>query len=509
MQESERVAATDQAPRGEAAWSVGRLTGRSGRVLGLLATLAPPTVLYLLTLYPGVGGRVNPGDSIKFQFIGQILGVPHEPGYPQYVLLNFLWTSLPWPFDLALQVNLLSAICTLVAGGFLWRALARLTGRPVVAALGTWTLLLSHTVWVFSTEAEVHGLQLAWASGVFWLAVRWMESRSRRWLVVLLAAVAFSFGNHPLAITLLVGAAVLVLTGEPSAARSPRILGAGLLVALLGVSQYGFLLLRARSDALYVEAVPRQAGLAELWRGMTGHRFLVGHWMTNASEGMRGAWSDLLAAAVGQLSVLVLILAAIGMVVAVRRCLPLAGFLLAMLATSLAFYLAYHIPDPQPYQAHIWLPLAALATLGVAVLPRYGRFAACLLWVGFLLSHAVRDFRDVRVPASPFDRATLVAQAPPDSTVLLGQVGHNPYHTIMLAAYYSHAFADKAPGVTVRPAERALAAREYLEGRPLVFVTGTLRKRLQRHHVASRPLGRRDGQGRPIFITDVERVHRP
>ena len=56
-----------------------------------------PLLAYLLTVYPGVGDRQGTGDAIEYQLVGRILSIPHEPGYPQYVLLSHLWSYLPLP----------------------------------------------------------------------------------------------------------------------------------------------------------------------------------------------------------------------------------------------------------------------------------------------------------------------------------------------------------------------------------------------------------------------------
>lgn len=481
-----------------------RLTARVRWLLGLLLTLILPAIVYLVTLYPGVGGRVNPGDSMKFQYIGLVLGVPHEPGYPQYVLLNYLWTSLPWPFEAALQVNLLSAVCSLLAGAFFWSALTRLTGRPLLAVLGTWTLLVSRSVWTFSTEAEVHGLQLLWACAAFWIAVRWTENRDRRWLLALLAVVALSFGNHPLAVMLLLGTAALVLVGEPRAVLSPQVLVAGLVFAGIGLAQYGFLMVRARAEAPYVEAIPAgEPGFADLWRGMTGKRFIDWHWM-NDTNGVESGWLELLQEALLQLSLPVLLLALFGAVVGLRRAPPIAGFLLAVLAGSLAFYLAYHVPDPQPYQAHVWLPIAALATLGAAALPRDWWLVAAVVWGGFLVIHVGRDTPDLRVEETKWNRSTLMAGAPANSTVLLEQGSEYDYPMQQLANYYTYAFPDKRAGVEARPAVDVFASWEYLTRHPLVFSGDEVAEALRQRGVAFRPLGRWDGKGRPMFVTRVE-----
>jgi len=47
---------------------------------------------YVATLQPDFGG---PEDAPKFRFIGYVLGTPHPPGYPLYVLLSHAFVSLP------------------------------------------------------------------------------------------------------------------------------------------------------------------------------------------------------------------------------------------------------------------------------------------------------------------------------------------------------------------------------------------------------------------------------
>jgi hypothetical protein len=62
--------------------------------------------LYVRTLTPGV----LDGDSGEWQYMANILGVPHSTGYPTYILLAKLVTLVPIG-NPAWRVNLFSAIC--------------------------------------------------------------------------------------------------------------------------------------------------------------------------------------------------------------------------------------------------------------------------------------------------------------------------------------------------------------------------------------------------------------
>ena len=81
------------------------LTKHAESVAVGLATFA----LYVATRYPGLGGRVNYGDSAKFAFLGAIGGIGHPPGNPLYTLLTVLAVRVPGLAP-ATAVTLLSAL---------------------------------------------------------------------------------------------------------------------------------------------------------------------------------------------------------------------------------------------------------------------------------------------------------------------------------------------------------------------------------------------------------------
>ena len=126
-------------------------------------------------------------DCGEFIACSYILGVPHPPGSPLFVLLGRLFTLLPVASEIAWRVNFMSAIASAFAVMFtylvtvrfllLWRrtsdtAVERmdtLAGRislrervaiyvgSVVAAL---SLAFSDTFWFNAVEAEVYGFTM-------------------------------------------------------------------------------------------------------------------------------------------------------------------------------------------------------------------------------------------------------------------------------------------------------------------------------------------------------------
>ena len=130
--------------------------------------------MYYMTLTPGLGGLV---DAPKFQFIGAILGVPHPPGYPLYVLLSYGFSHLPFG-SLAYRVNFMSAVWGAVTVGLLFLC-ARRAGcnrfTSAVAALG-----LGHgvTFWSVAVVAEVYTLTTVLLAATLLALLRWGQSRS-------------------------------------------------------------------------------------------------------------------------------------------------------------------------------------------------------------------------------------------------------------------------------------------------------------------------------------------
>ena len=246
--------------------------------------LGVPAALYSATVFPGLGGRFGIGDALQFQYLGTVLGVAHEPGYPQYVLLSFVWSHLPLPISLAAKINLLSAVCALVAGA-LFFYVARLVSRSSVAAvLALWAVLLGFDIWSASTQAEVYALNLTWVAAVICTAFLWTTTLNRKWLVALLFAYALSFGNHLTMITLLPAMVFLVLTRDPRVLLDLRMVLAGALAVVLGLAQYGLMLWRSfNPHPTLPRRFPRDATLGDLANYISGSYFFDTHFLRDTA----------------------------------------------------------------------------------------------------------------------------------------------------------------------------------------------------------------------------------
>ena len=230
-------------------------------ILGVLVL-----AVYLVTLFPGLGGG---GDSIKFQFAGSVLGTPHPPGYPLYILISFLFSKIPAGTP-AWRINFMSAFFATAAVMLAFVAMRRLGCRRWVAASAALALAFDRYMWSKAVHAEVYTLAGALVAATVVCAIRWRDSGRRRDLYLLVGMFALSLGNHLTVTTLVPGLLVFILLTDWRAV-TPRTIAVSAFILAAGVAQYGLIWLRTVQGAPYLEA--RATSLRELFQVMRASRF--------------------------------------------------------------------------------------------------------------------------------------------------------------------------------------------------------------------------------------------
>src|ERR1700730_1055572 len=92
-------------------------------VAAIAATLV--FVLYLLTLAPSV----EMWDTGEYMAAVKVLGLPHPPGNPFFMLLAHAFALLPIPVSYAARINILAALASACAAGFWFLATERVAAR--------------------------------------------------------------------------------------------------------------------------------------------------------------------------------------------------------------------------------------------------------------------------------------------------------------------------------------------------------------------------------------------
>ncbi len=147
----------------------------------LLVSLA----VYLMTM----AVTVSFWDSGEFVATSYILGIPHSPGTPLYVLVGRVFCLLPLAMSAAQKVNLLSTVSAALGVLMAYLAMAMVVrfmfGKPKTAAekfahyagplAGSFFLMFSDTYWTNASEAEVYALSTFVMGFCTVLALRWLE----------------------------------------------------------------------------------------------------------------------------------------------------------------------------------------------------------------------------------------------------------------------------------------------------------------------------------------------
>lgn len=171
-------------------------------------------ISYVVTLAP----TLTFWDAGEFVATSYILGVPHPPGTPLFVLIGHVFGLLPLGLGFAVKLNLMSALASSVGGFFYFLVLASILGRidrrmewglpaPVVHAGAAASVLLSAwglTVWSNSTETEVYTIALMTIALVTFLVFYWAdhlpEGKDWNLLLLIVFLMGLSVGNHLMAL---------------------------------------------------------------------------------------------------------------------------------------------------------------------------------------------------------------------------------------------------------------------------------------------------------------------
>ncbi|MFN8572381.1 MAG: DUF2723 domain-containing protein [Gemmatimonadaceae bacterium] len=200
-------------------------------------------VLYMLTIGPSTAMW----DTSEYITAAYIMGLPHPPGNPFFVVLGRVFSILPIAPSIAMRVNILAALCSAVTAGMwflitervLVSWLAERWQRIVGGSLATLIGATAFTVWSQSVVNEkVYTVALVGVAIIAWLTVRWCDDpdgpKADRLLVLIAYLLGLGYANHMAGFipAPAVGLAVLI--------RRPRTLVRWkLIVACLGGSCWG------------------------------------------------------------------------------------------------------------------------------------------------------------------------------------------------------------------------------------------------------------------------------
>ncbi|HVF40121.1 MAG TPA: DUF2723 domain-containing protein [Gemmatimonadaceae bacterium] len=207
------------------------------------ATIAPSTWMW---------------DTGEYMAATKVLGLPHPPGNPFFMLIGNVFGQLPLPGSYAQHINTMAALASALSAGFwfliterilsgwLARSWQRLTGAALATLIGA----TAFTVWNQSVVNEkVYTISLFFFTAVSWLMISWTDDpdspKADRKLILVAYLLGLGYANHPAGFLAMPAVGVAILARRWQTLLNWRLLVKGLLVLLLGLTPFIYEPIRA------------------------------------------------------------------------------------------------------------------------------------------------------------------------------------------------------------------------------------------------------------------------
>ena len=227
------------------------------------ATLAPTTAMW---------------DTSEYIAAVKVLGLPHPPGNPLFVLVGHVFGLLPIPVSYAARINLFVALLMAIAAG-LWflvterilsRWLAQRWQRIAGGAVAAITGATAFTVWNQSVVAEkVYAVNVVGVALVSWIMLRWIEApdtpRASRLLVLVGFITGLGYANHPAGFLVIPAVGAAILAHRPRTLLRWRLLLACFGALLLGLTPFAVEPVRAAHFPALNEGEPTACATQIEW----------------------------------------------------------------------------------------------------------------------------------------------------------------------------------------------------------------------------------------------------
>ncbi|HET8706449.1 MAG TPA: DUF2723 domain-containing protein, partial [Pseudomonadales bacterium] len=398
-----------------------------------VSCLAVLGALYINTLFPGPGGRINFGDSTKWQLLWWVDGTPHPTGYPLFLGLTHLFGSQLNFLPATTRITLISTSCALLALAALFALLYKLCGRIGWALFGTLVFGTARSFWSQATEPEVYTLNAFWVAIVALFAVDFAQTRRPRSLFICILLFGLSLSHHVTMVWLAPAIFYLIIKIDPTQFKQPKLYLISVLALLAGVLPYYYIYYLSHHAGVlesynfadtqknewlaqggHLEFIGKDVSWERFFAYVSGGNFKGATFSQWPDEGIANLLQNLVANDVGP----VFFLAA--MLIAGRQLLYPAKkdttqiFLICILLIQALFAVTYRIDDILPYYIPITL---CFIVLGIYLFSQRAqpRLLTALL-VLFLLTNGIKNYRWLKEEVNLKDLETRETLAPLNET---------------------------------------------------------------------------------------------
>jgi len=205
-------------------------------------------IVYLITLYTTISG----GDSGEFVKVAYTLDVGHQPGYPLYILIGKLFTTII-PFgNIAWRINVMSAIFSALAVLTLYQLFFSIGKKRTFAVLAAFSFAFTNVVWSQAIIAEVYALNTLIFSLIIFVLYKWQETSNDKFLYLSFFLIGLGISNHHLTGLIIPAVVIFFIVKKWRLLLRPLFYVKGILIGLLGLSVYLYLPIRTILGGEYI-----------------------------------------------------------------------------------------------------------------------------------------------------------------------------------------------------------------------------------------------------------------
>ena len=188
------------------------INSRNNRLNRIIAGII--FLVSFLVYYDTMAPTVSFWDCGEFIATSYILGVPHPPGSPLFLIIGRVFSMIPFSPDIAFRVNLISVFVSALAVMLLyliivkviahWRGGIKENSDVIIAfggaLVGALTFAFTDSHWFNAVEAEVYSMSTFFTAIVVWLILHWSERAeepgNERYILIIAYMMGLAIGIH-------------------------------------------------------------------------------------------------------------------------------------------------------------------------------------------------------------------------------------------------------------------------------------------------------------------------
>ena len=220
-----------------------------GRPLPIDAIVATAIGILTFVVYAiGACRTIYVGDSGELVAAADMLGIPHPSGYPLYVILGKIWSTLVPLGSVAFRMSLFSGFAAALAVSLVFLIARRIDLGFAASITAALLLGFSPSFWAEATVQRVYSLNALFVALATLSALRWRDTGTRRDLFIVFLVCGLGATNHTFMGMFAIALALAVLIRHPGRALEGKTMGAAAAGLAAGLLPYLYLPIRSRMN---------------------------------------------------------------------------------------------------------------------------------------------------------------------------------------------------------------------------------------------------------------------